>query len=63
MERKTAWNEYKKKDMKKLGKIKRRLPRIPGQRKTERECVKESVRQAEEAGYVNLDTYVKETVH
>ena len=27
--------------------------------KTERECVKESVRQAEEAGYVNLDTYVK----
>ena len=28
--------------------------------KTERECVKESVRQAEEAGYVNLDTYVKE---
>lgn len=33
MERKTAWNEYKKKDMKKLEKLKRRLPRIPGSRK------------------------------
>ena len=60
MERKTAWNEYKKKDMKKLEKLNASYRAFLDNGKTERECVKESVRQAEEAGYVNLDTYVKE---
>ena len=60
MERKTAWNEYKKKDMKKLEKLNAGYRAFLDNGKTERECVKESVRQAEEAGYVNLDTYVKE---
>ena len=59
MERKTAWNEYKKKDIEKAGKIKRRLPRIPGSRKNGARVCKGSVRQAEEAGYVSLDTYSK----
>ena len=60
MERKTAWNEYNKKDMKKLEKLNASYRAFLDNGKTERECVKESVRQAEEAGYVNLDTYVKE---
>lgn len=60
MERKTAWNEYKKKDMKKLEKLNAGYRAFLDHGKTERECVKESVRQAEEAGYVSLDTYVKE---
>ena len=60
MERKTAWNAYKKKDMKKLEKLNAGYRAFLDHGKTERECVKESVRQAEEAGYVSLDTYVKE---
>ena len=60
MERKTAWNEYKKKDMKKLEKLNAGYRAFLDHGKTERERVKESVRQAEEAGYVSLDTYVKE---
>ena len=48
MERKTAWNEYKKKDMKKLEKLNAGYRAFLDHGKTERECVKESVRQAEE---------------
>ena len=47
MERKTAWNEYKKKDMKKLEKLNAGYRAFLDHGKTERECVKESVRQAE----------------
>ena len=44
MERKTAWNEYKKKDMKKLEKLNAGYRAFLDHGKTERECVKESVR-------------------
>lgn len=43
MERKTAWNEYKKKDMKKLEKLNAGYRAFLDNGKTERECVKESV--------------------
>lgn len=45
--------------MKKLEKLNAGYRAFLDHGKTERECVKESVRQAEEAGYVSLDTYVK----
>ncbi len=40
MERKTAWNEYKKKDMKKLEKLNAGYRAFLDHGKTERECVK-----------------------
>ncbi len=40
MERKTAWNEYKKKDMKKLEKLNAGYRAFLDNGKTERECVK-----------------------
>ena len=42
MERKTAWNEYKKKDMKKLEKLNAGYRAFLDNGKTERECVQES---------------------
>ena len=41
MERKTAWNEYKKKDMKKLEKLNAGYRAFLDHGKTERECVKD----------------------
>ncbi|MGN0316184.1 MAG: aminopeptidase, partial [Fusicatenibacter sp.] len=60
MERKTAWNDYKKKDMKKLEKLNEAYRAFLDAGKTERECVTESIRQAKEAGYVDLAEYIRE---
>ncbi|MDD7738961.1 MAG: aminopeptidase [Fusicatenibacter sp.] len=60
MERKTAWNDYKKKDMKKLEKLNEAYRAFLDAGKTERECVTESIRQAKEAGYVDIAEYIRE---
>ena len=52
MERKTAWNEYKKKDMKKLEKLNAGYRAFLDNGKTERECITQIVKEAEEALYL-----------
>lgn len=56
MERKTSWNDYKKKELKKMNKLCDAYREFLDKGKTERECVTEIIRQAEEAGYVDLQT-------
>ena len=60
MERKTAWNDYKKKELKKMNKLCDAYREFLDNGKTERECVTEIVRQAEEAGYRNLQACIEE---
>ncbi len=55
MERPNAWKSYTKKQVKELEKLNKNYLEFLSSCKTERECVKEIVRQAEAAGYVNLD--------
>ncbi|MBR1567785.1 MAG: aminopeptidase, partial [Lachnospiraceae bacterium] len=55
MERPNAWKSYTKKQVKELEKLNKHYLEFLSTCKTERECVKEIVRQAEAAGYVNLD--------
>lgn len=59
MERKNAWKEYTKKERKDLEKVNAAYREFLSVGKTERECVVEIVRQAEEAGYVSLETVQK----
>lgn len=59
MERKNAWKEYTKKERKELEKVNAAYREFLSVGKTERECVSEIVRQAEEAGYVSLETVQK----
>ncbi len=59
MERKNAWKEYTKKERKELEKVNAAYREFLSVGKTERECVVEIVRQAEEAGYVSLETVQK----
>lgn len=60
MERKNAWKEYGKKELKELEKVNREYRRFLSVGKTERECVKEIIKQAEEAGYVDIEKYIQE---
>lgn len=59
MERKNAWKNYSKKERKELEKVNAAYREFLSVGKTERECVVEIVRQAEEAGYVSLETVLK----
>lgn len=59
MERKNAWKDYSKKERKELEKVNAAYREFLSVGKTERECVVEIVRQAEEAGYVSLETVLK----
>ena len=55
MERPNAWKSYTKKQLKELEKLNKNYRAFLDAGKTERECVIEIVKQAEDAGYVNLD--------
>lgn len=55
MERPNAWKTYTKKQLKELEKLNKNYRAFLDAGKTERECVIEIVKQAEDAGYVNLD--------
>lgn len=55
MERPNAWKTYTKKQLKELEKLNKSYRAFLDAGKTERECVIEIVKQAEDAGYVSLD--------
>ncbi len=59
MERKNAWKEYDKKDEKELEKLCKAYRKFLDNGKTERECVKQVVAMAQEAGYQDLEEVVK----
>lgn len=54
MERKNAWKDYSKSELKELEQLNKNYLAFLDAGKTERECVRESIRQAEENGYQNL---------
>lgn len=51
MERRNAWKDYDKKELKELEKLSREYRKFLDNGKTERECVKSVIKMAEEAGY------------
>lgn len=55
MERPNVWKTYTKKQIKELEKLNKHYREFLSECKTERECVKEIVKQAEAAGYANLE--------
>ena len=55
MERKNAWLDYTEKDEKEIERTAKDYRYFLNVGKTERECVEELVKQAEEAGYVSLE--------
>lgn len=55
MERKNAWKDYTKKELKDMEKLSREYRVFLDQGKTERECVRQAVKMAERAGYRNLE--------
>ena len=59
MEKKSIWEKYSKKDLEKLEKICKKYRKFLSDCKTERECVTEIVRQAEEAGYRDLQDVIR----
>lgn len=59
MERKSVWEQYKEADREKLEEICKKYLKFLSECKTERECVTEIVRQAEEKGYRNLETVIQ----
>ncbi len=60
MERKFAWHEYTNKQRKEIDGLARSYMTFLDTGKTERQCAKEAIRQAEKAGYKNLVDYVKD---
>lgn len=60
----SCWENYSQEDLEKLNKLNNEYIEFLSQCKTERECVKECVRQAEEAGYKDLQKVIdnKESV-
>lgn len=54
MERKNAWTTYDEKDLQALEDVSKGYRAYLDGGKTERECVKETVAQAREAGYMDL---------
>ena len=60
MERENAWKTYGEKEKKELDELNKGYIEFLSTGKTERECVKEIIRQAEESGYRNLDDVIKE---
>ena len=59
MERENAWKIYKKKDKKELEQLNGDYIEFLSVGKTERECVRETIRQAEEKGYQSLKSVLK----
>lgn len=59
MERKNVWNDYNKTQLKALEATSKEYLAFLDAGKTERECVKESIRLAEEKGYQNLAEFKK----
>ncbi len=59
MERKNAWQKYNDEGIKKIFDFNEGYKDFMSKCKTERECVKEVIRIAEEKGYRNLDTVIK----
>ena len=60
MERENSWKTYGKKERRELEKLNKDYIDFLSVGKTERECVKEIIKQAEKAGYKNLDDMIKE---
>lgn len=60
MERKLAWEDYSKKDTKKVFEFAEDYRKFISECKTERECVTEFVAQAEHAGFKDLKKAIKE---
>ena len=60
MERKNAWLSYGKKEENELEKICKGYLKFLDKGKTERECVKYTIKLAEEAGYKSLESFEKE---
>lgn len=59
MERENAWKTYKEKDKKELEQLNGDYIEFLSVGKTERECVRETIRQAEEKGYQSLESVLK----
>lgn len=59
MERENAWNRYSKKNIEELENLCSDYRDFLDNGKTERECVAETIKMAEEAGYKNLETVIK----
>ncbi len=59
MENRSAWEKYKKKDLKDLERVSEGYKSFLDGGKTERECVKQTIAMAEAAGYVELDEALK----
>ena len=57
MKRNNAWKSYSKEEEKKVNQLAQEYCTFLDKGKTERECVKEIIFQAEAAGYVNLEQY------
>lgn len=60
MENKCIWNKYSKSQLKELESFNAEYINFISECKTERECVDEMVNQIEAAGYVELNTYIKQ---
>ena len=60
MERRNAWFEYTEAEEKELEKVNASYREFLNNGKTERECVKEIIRQAEAAGYQSLQKKLKD---
>ena len=56
---KNAWNKYDKEGIEKIFEFNEGYKEFMSKCKTERECVKETIRLAEEKGYKNLDVVIK----
>lgn len=59
MERKNAWNTYGKREISELEELNSNYIDFLSDCKTERECVKETVRQAKEKGYKSLEEVIE----
>lgn len=59
MERETAWKKYSENDLKELNMLSANYKRFLDGGKTERECVKEIIKIAENAGYRDLSSFIK----
>lgn len=59
MERENAWNRYSKKNIEELENLCSDYRDFLDNGKTERECVAETIKMAEEAGYKNLEAVIK----
>lgn len=59
MERKNAWKDYTKKELKELEKLNKEYRHFLTVGKTERECVKEILKQLKAAGYEPLESFLE----